>query len=134
MNKPITQERIAEDLIFPLFRCIDESYKSKYNREIWEHFENAIRSASYTGSSKEFLSNIQKRIPITIQAQYSKDIISVIQHEQEEEILEWLRSETTYIVLLARIQNQKRKTDLEEKYLNSNQPQTIGQEDANINF
>ncbi|MCF8218688.1 MAG: hypothetical protein K9J21_06870 [Bacteroidales bacterium] len=108
-KKQITQEEVAENLLWGLWRSITEDYKCQYPREIWEHFENALRSASYTDSLKVFLTNFQRRIPIDIQAQYNKDILSVVEAGQDDTVLNWLRSETTYLIMLVRLRNQDRK-------------------------
>ena len=108
----VTQELVAENLLWGLWRSITEDYKTQYPREIWEHFENALRSASYTDSLKVFLTNFQRRIPIDIQAQFNKDILSVIEAGEDDEILNWLRSETTYLTMLVRLRNQERKESI----------------------
>lgn len=110
----ITQEQVAEKLLWPLWRCITEDYKSRYKRDVWEHYENAIRSAAYTGKLRTYLANFQKRIPCALQAQYTKDILSIVESNCDEQILDWLRSETTYLVMLVRLQNQNRKEAYEE--------------------
>lgn len=105
----VTQEEVAEKLLWGLWRSVTEDYKTSYPREIWTHFENAIRSASYTGSLKVFLTNFQRRIPTEIQAQYNKDILSIVKSGQDNQILRWLRTETTYLTMIVRLQNQSRK-------------------------
>lgn len=111
----ITQETVADKLLWGLWRSITEDYKTQYPREIWEHFENALRSASYTDSLKVFLTNFQKRIPVDIQAKYSKDILSVVNAGKDSEILNWLRTETTYLTIIIRLKNQERKELLNQK-------------------
>lgn len=108
----ITQELVAENLLWGLWRSITENYKCQYPREIWEHYENALRSASYTDSLKVFLTNFQRRIPIDIQAQYNKDILSIVDAGQDDTVLNWLRSETTYLTMLVRLRNQDRKESI----------------------
>jgi hypothetical protein len=108
----ITQESVAEYLLWGLWRSVTEDYKTSYPREIWEHFENAIRSASYTGSLKVFLTNFQRRIPIDIQAKYNNDILSILEYGEDDKVLNWLRSETTYLTMLVRLRNQERKESL----------------------
>lgn len=110
----ITQEIVAENLLWGLWRSITEDYKTQYPREIWEHFENALRSASYTDSLKVFLSNFQKRIPLEIQAQYGKDILSIVDAGEDDVVLNWLRTETTYLTMLVRFRNQERKEHLKQ--------------------
>lgn len=114
MTKELTQEEVADKLLWGLWRSIDEEYKMKYPRDIWNHFENAIKSASYTGSLKGFLSLFQRRLPLDLQAQYMKDILQVVESEQDEDILAWLRSESTYMMMLVRLANQTRKENLKE--------------------
>lgn len=110
----VTQEIIAENLLWGLWRSITEDYKCQYPREIWEHFENALRSASYTDSLKVFLTNFQRRIPIDIQAKYNKEILSVVEAGEDDMVLNWLRTETTYLTMLVRLRNQERKESLKE--------------------
>lgn len=104
-----TQQIIADNLLWTLWRCITDEYKERYKKDVWDHFENAIKSASYTDSLKVFLGNFQKRIPVDLQAKYTKDMLSVIESGNDEEILNWLRTETTYLVMIVRIANQDRK-------------------------
>lgn len=108
----VTQETVAEKLLWGLWRSITEDYKTNYPREIWGHFENALRSASYTDSLKIFLTNFQRRVPTEIQAQYNEGILSIINSGKDETILNWLRSETTYLTILVRLRNQERKESL----------------------
>jgi hypothetical protein len=108
----ITQEKVAEELLWGLWRSVTEDYKCQYPREIWNHFENALRSASYTDSLKVFSTNFQRRIPIDIQAQYNKNILSVVEAGEDDKILNWLRSETTYLTMLVRLRNQDRKESI----------------------
>jgi len=108
----VSQELVAENLLWGLWRSITEDYKCRYPSEIWEHYENALRSASYTDSLKVFLTNFQRRIPIDIQAQYNKDILSVVEAGEDDTILNWLRTETTYLTMLVRLRNQERKESI----------------------
>jgi len=110
----ITQELVAERLLWPLWRSVTDDYKSRYKRDVWDHFENAVRSAAYTGKMRTYLTNFQARIPVDIQAQYMKDILSIVETGCDNEILDWLRDETTYMVMLVRLRNQERKDAFEE--------------------
>jgi hypothetical protein len=110
----LTQEEVSDMLLWGLWRSIHEDYKMKYPRDIWGHFENAIKSASYTSNLKGFLSLFQRRIPLDLQAQYVKDIKKVIDNNQDDEILTWLRTESTYMMMLVRLRNQQRKDDFKE--------------------
>lgn len=112
-NIKITQDLVAEKMLWGLWRSVDEQYKVDYRKNIWEQFENAIRSASYTGSLKVFLTNLQNRIPLSIQAQFMKDILIVVDSNQDNVVLDWIRNETTYLVMIVRLMNQERKNEFE---------------------
>jgi hypothetical protein len=111
----MTQEQVAEGLLWPLWRCIEDSYKDRYKREIWDHFENAIRSAAYTAKLSTFLTNFKNRIPTNIEAQYMKRIRQVVDSGHDSEILNWLREETTYLVMITRLMNQERRDQFNEQ-------------------
>ena len=116
-KKISTEDMIADKLLWPLWRCISDDYKTKYKKDVWDHFENAVKSAAYTGSMKVFLSNFQKRLPVDLQAQYAKNIMSVVDEGNDDEMLNLLRQETTYLVMVVRLRNQDRKEAYEERVL-----------------
>lgn len=66
---------------------------------------------------KVFLSNFQKRLPVDLQAQYAKNIMSVVDEGNDDEMLNLLRQETTYLVMVVRLRNQDRKEAYEERVL-----------------
>lgn len=122
----LTQEIVADKLLWGLWRSITENYKEKYFHEVWEHFENALKSASYTGSLKGFLNNIKTRIPLEIQAQFQKDILSIVDSGEDDQVLDWLRTETTYLIMVCRVRNQERKENYQlEKDLKNPKQETI---------
>lgn len=116
-KKISTEDMIADKLLWPLWRCISDDYKTKYKKDVWDHFENAVKSAAYTGSMKVFLSNFQKRLPVDLQAQYAKNIMTVLDEGNDDEMLNLLRQETTYLVMVVRLRNQDRKEAYEERVL-----------------
>lgn len=106
-NEELTQEDIAMKLLFPLWECIDPDYKTKYKTEVWQQFENNIRVASYTSKLNYFLSKILKLMPIDLKAKFLKSINEVMNSGEDQRILRWLRSETTYLVLQVRVLRQE---------------------------
>ena len=103
----MTQEDIAQKLLFPLWECIDPDYKQKYKTEVWQHFENNIRVAAYTSRLNHFLSKILKLMPIDLMAKFLKSINEVMNSGDDKQILKWLRGETTYLVLQVRVLRQE---------------------------
>lgn len=108
----MTAEKIAYDLLYPLFKGIDSSYKQKYKAEIWEHFENAVRSSGYTPTLVGFLSTIKQRLPISIQTEHIQSIKDVVESGEDDDVLDLLRNNTTYLVLLVRLKNQNNKNTI----------------------
>lgn len=112
-------EKIAEDLTFPLWRCIDAEFKSKYRSDAWGIFENFLKSAAFCEDLKSFLDKFKRLAPIVWQHQFEKQILSVIQSEMDEEILLSLRTECAYIILLTRALNEERKEQFRNEDNNS---------------
>lgn len=108
MNE-VTQQQIGEDLLFPLFRCLNDGYKKKYLKDVWQQFENNIRASAYTSKLTMFFENITRCMPIEIERQYAEGLIPILNSGKDKQILTWLRDETTYLVLLARMKNEDRK-------------------------
>lgn len=113
----ITQQQVGEELLFPLFRSLDEGYKKKYVKDVWEQFENNIRASAYTSKLTMFFENITRQMPINLERQYAEEVIKILNSGLDKTVLTWLRDETTYLVLVARMKNEDRKTALKEKNL-----------------
>lgn len=111
----ITQQQVGEELLFPLFRCLDEGYKKRYVKDVWEQFENNIRAAAYTSRLTKFFENITRSMPITLERQYAEEVLKIVQSGFDDDVLTWLRNETTYLVLLARMKNEERKEEFKKK-------------------
>lgn len=105
----MTQQEVADNLLWPLWQSIDRDYKKDYAKEIWKHFFNVIISSTFTRDLKTFLSKFTNKLPCDLNKQNSELILQVINTNEDEQILRWLREETTYMVILIRIKNQERK-------------------------
>jgi len=103
----ITQEIIAEKLLFPLWECVCPEYKEKYKTEVWRHFENNIRSAAYTSNLISFLEKITNSMKIELMAKYLKNVNEIISCGKDKVILKMLREECTYLVLQVRLFRQE---------------------------
>src|SRR5690606_35957015 len=105
----MTQELVAEKLLWPLWRAIDPGFKKQYARAVWDQCENASRASAYTSNMKVFLANMQQRLPVAIDRDYIQDVLSVVGSGCDDQILDDLRDETTYMVLLVRLRNDEQK-------------------------
>lgn len=108
----ITQQDVAEKLLFPIFRCITADYKSRYKTTIWDQFHGQVRQAAYTSSLSKFLQGITNQMPVHLERQYMDDIQQIVASGLDKSILNWMREETTYMVMLARMCNEKRKEEI----------------------
>lgn len=85
----ITSELIADKFVWSVWDSVNRDYKQQYARDIWNQFENALRSASYTDSLKVFLTNFQKRIPAEIKTEVQKNIVDIINLKKERKSIKY---------------------------------------------
>ena len=111
----MTNERIAKEMIYPCWRGIPDDYKRKYARNIWEQFENNIRSAAYTSSLSKFFDTLRLKLDIEIATAHLAGIAEVLNVGEDRAILKALRDETTAIVLYVRLMNEEKKQDWKDR-------------------
>lgn len=112
---PLDHERIARDLLTPLWRGVPSDYKKKYARNIWEQFENNIRSAAYTARAPEFLSKITQRLGITFSGGDAEKVSALAGGGHDRALLKMLRDDTTLLVLMVRAANEEKKEQYKAK-------------------
>lgn len=101
-------QQIERCLLTPIWRGIPTDYKRKY-QNIWEQFENNIKSAAYTAELPKFLSKITQRLGVNI---HDVDIVAMtafLNVAPARETLRILRDDTALLVLMVRVENEKRK-------------------------
>lgn len=105
------QQRIADDLLWPIWRGVDSAYKVRYARNIWQQFEDNIRSAAYTSRLAPFYDALCRRLNVRVRADEAERVNAIIASGEDRAVLKALRDETTYLVLLVRLKNEERKAD-----------------------
>lgn len=107
----------ALTLLIPLWRGVPGDYKRKYARNIWQQFEDNIRAAAYTAKISKFVNSICSRMQIDIRAADVEAVNSAltISRVDERVLLRQLRDEATTLVLMVRLENEKRKTVWQER-------------------
>lgn len=105
----MTHQQIADDLLFPLWRCVDADFKNKYRADAWGMFENFLKSAAFCENLRSFLDKFKRLMPLNWQHQFERQILGVIESGQDEAVLFALRTECAYLVLLTRALNEERK-------------------------
>lgn len=106
-------ERIAADLLTPIWRGIPSDYKSKYRTNIWQQFEDQIRAAAYTSRLGVCYDTLCRKLDVTIRAEHAAAVQAVLTSGQDRAVLKALRDETTLLVLLVRVANEERKAERE---------------------
>lgn len=104
-----TIQEVADKLLWPCWRGMPEGYKMKYARNIWQQFEDNIRSAAYTSSLPKFFESLCRKLGITIRATDTEMVAAAITGADQRAALRMLREETTAAVLLCRLKNEEKK-------------------------
>ena len=94
---------------------MDAQYKMKYAKNIWEQVENGIRSSAYTGKLSVFLEKVSRKLGVTLTKEFRLPVMEVIESGQDEEILNWLRYEATFLATYAALLHQDYKATLPAK-------------------
>lgn len=103
----------AVALLTAIWRGIPSGYKSYYRRSIWQQFENAVRSAAYTGNLSKFFNSICSKLQVQIRSGDCATVESILNGGSDRAILRLLREETTLLTLMVRVANQARKDEFE---------------------
>lgn len=106
----------ALKLLMPLWRGIPADYKRKYARNIWQQFEDNIRAAAYTSKASRFASSICSRLQIQIAARDVQMVNEALAAADDRVLLRQLREEATTLVLMVRLENDKRKEEWKKLY------------------
>lgn len=105
----MTHEAIAENLLFPLWRCIASDFKDRYKADAWGMFENFLKAAACSENLFKFVEQFKRLMPTDWQHQHEKQVLQVLQSGKDYEVLTALRTECSYLVLLTRDLNNQRK-------------------------
>jgi hypothetical protein len=112
----VTRDELVSKLLYPCWRGIDESYKSKYRQTIWQQFEDAIKSASYTDDLAKFWERLSRRLYCAPRAADSSAIAEIV-NSNDGGILPMLREQTGILVLMVRVANDARRSAAREQRL-----------------
>ena len=99
----------------PIWRGVPADYKLKCARTLWQQFEENIRGAAYTSSLSKFVNTICSRLQVRIAADDVEVVERVVSSGYDRELLRLLRDEATTLVLMVRIENDKRRDEWEAK-------------------
>ena len=103
--------QIAAQLLTPIWKAISADYKAKYARNIWQQFEDNVRAAAYTQNLSKFYSRLCSRLGTEIQSADVEAVRDVLALGRDRELLRLMRDEAATVVLLVRVENEKRKAE-----------------------
>lgn len=131
-------QTIADKLLWPLWRAIPDQYKSKYRRNIWDQFQDALSNAAYSNSLASFVSQFCDPLDAQVRSEDLSDLNSVLVSGEDRSVLHTLRSDTTALVVFVRLRNQERseayEASLAEKRETQKQERMEDSANADLEF
>lgn len=110
-------QEIERQLLTPLWRGLSADYKRKYARNIWQQFEDNLRvAAAHTSNLRKLVNSICSKLAISLRGADIAAVNELLNSGADRAILKVLREETTYLVMLVRLENERRKEESAEKY------------------
>lgn len=110
MEKYQTHQQIASELLFPLWRCVAEKFKTDNPKDVWRYFENFIKTSATSSDLPNFFGAFKRLCPFDWLHKYEKPILEFIAKSNDGDVLEILRGDDcAFCVLLTRQLNQERK-------------------------
>lgn len=91
-------------IIAPVWRGIPLAYKKKYAYNIWDQFENNIRSAAYTSSLSVFFDKLCQRLGVQLKRNGLSETLTGLGSGQDRVLLKIFREQAAVVVLTLRVQ------------------------------
>lgn len=110
MEKYQLHQRIASALLFPLWQCVDEKFKTDNPKDVWRYFENFVKTSGANSDLPTFFGAFKRLCPFTWMHKHEATILEFIASSDDDKVLEILRGDDcTFCVLLTRQLNKDRK-------------------------
>ena len=108
---------MVSELLLIIWRGVPLDYKRKY-MNIWEQFENNIRSAAYTSNLGKFVNSICLKMSADIGKNKAERARAgqLLAEFDSRDVLKLLREETTLLVLMVRVAVQEKREAWEEEH------------------
>lgn len=110
-----TLQQIADRLLWPCWRGMPEGYKMRYARNIWQQYEDNIKSAAYTSSLPKFMNSLCQKLGIEIRTEDVRVVNEALADSDAKAVLRAMREETTALVLMVRLKNEDRKEQFKKE-------------------
>ena len=110
------RERIVHRLLIPLWKGIDSNYKSNYRSNIWEQFEDNVRSAARAQTLSLFYSNLCKKMSIAVHQKDAAKVSAELSSGDDRIILKILRDETPTLLVMVQVENEQRRDEWKREH------------------
>jgi hypothetical protein len=118
----IEPEEMASEFIVPIWQSVDSDYKRKYALNIWQQFEDSLKSSASVKDLSSFYSRLKRRLNIEPNKENASKIVNFIaRYDNSKEVMDILRTKSPYIVLVCRAINEQAKEARELKKDKPNQ-------------
>lgn len=107
---------LAEELIYPLWRCTSEKFKTDNPKDVWRYFENFIKTSANAKDLPSFFGKFKRLCPFDWLHKYEKTILKSFEKFDDQKALSILQGdECAFVILLTRTVNNERKELFELK-------------------
>lgn len=118
MEKYKLHREVAEQLIFPMWQCVDEKFKTDSPKDVWRYFENFIKTSATSSSLPEFFGAFKRLCPFTWLHKHEKTVLEFLEKANDDNVLEILRGDDcAFVILLTRQLNGDRKKSINKNQL-----------------
>lgn len=101
----MTHEEIVQNMLYPIWESIDTDFKRKYRSDTWNVFENFIKTSACAESLSLFYEKLNRLLPMDLKPKHKSTIIGMLSSGQDYIVLNLLRTECSYLVLLTSAMN-----------------------------
>lgn len=109
-------QETADNLLFPLWQCVDEKFKTDNPKDVWRYFENFIKTSATSPSLTSFFGAFKRLCPFVWQHKHEKTVLNFIKNANTDDVLEILRGDDcAFVILLTRQLNEERKQSFKIK-------------------
>lgn len=102
----------ARDLLYAIWRTVDADFKASYKMTIWRIFEDRVRvAANQNGNIRRFADQLCRSLGASLGRNEDErgEAFKVLRSDNERALLKVLREETSYVVMLVRMEMQNLK-------------------------
>lgn len=94
------QKEIAQNLLLPLWRCVDAEFKKSSGKEVWRYFEQFVRTAATSPTLSRFFGAFKRLCPFEWSTYHSEGLVAYMQSCDESQVLKMLRGDDLALIII----------------------------------